>query len=86
MEPVHRLMVDAVACIEKVLALICGGPFSVVPSLSQNDAHFSIALVATVTAADEASMQQRGDDVAIERLADSIGVHSGIAEVSFQFE
>jgi hypothetical protein len=86
MEPVHKLMVDAVACFEKVLAMLCRGSFSVVPSLSQNGTQFSIALVATVTAADEASMQQRGDDVALERLADSIGVHNGTAVVSFQFE
>jgi hypothetical protein len=79
-------MVNSVACLEKVLALLCSGPFSVVPSLSQNGTQFSIALIATVTAADETSMQERGDDVAIERLADSIGVRSGIAEVSFQFE
>jgi hypothetical protein len=86
MEPVHTLMVNAVDCIEKVLALICSGSFSVVPSLSQNGSHFSIALVASVTTADETLMQQRGDDVAIDRLADSIGVHSRIADVSFQLE
>jgi hypothetical protein len=75
-------MVNTVACFEKVLGLLCGDPFHVASVPTPG----SIALVVTVTDTDEAAMQTRQDDVALERLADSIGKHSGVAQVSFQFE
>jgi hypothetical protein len=86
MEPVHNLLVEAVACFETVLALLCADAFTVASSVSQNGAQFSIALVGSVTARDEASMKDRDDDVALQHLADSIGISSGVAEVSFQLE
>jgi hypothetical protein len=82
MDSVHTLMANAIACFERVLTLLCNDPFHVTGEPSPG----SVALIATVTAADEAAMQMRQDDVALERLADSIGARSGVAQVSFQFE
>jgi hypothetical protein len=86
MDRVHALMVSAVDRFERVLQLLCTGAFSVAPYPSQNGAAYAIDLVATVTDGDKALMQGRQDDVALRHLADSIGVHSGIAQVSFEFE
>jgi hypothetical protein len=86
MDAVHTLMANATECFKQVLSLLCNGQFDIHPAFSENGGQFSIALVVSVTQADEEAMQGRGDDVALETLAHSVGVHSGTAEVSFQFE
>ena len=82
MNPLQKLMVETVACFEEILAMLCSEAFDVNAFPSPG----AIGVIATVTDADEMTMRARQDDVALERLADSIGTQSGIAQVSFQFE
>jgi hypothetical protein len=86
MDPVHQLMAKAVACFEELLDLLCADPSSVAAFPSTDGAQASIALIGSVTPTDEVALTSRGDDVALEALAQSIGVQSGIAVVSFQLE
>ena len=82
MNPLHVLMINCVACFEKVLGMLCVDPVTVTADPTPG----SLSLVAVVTEADKAKLENRQDDVALERLADSIGRRSGIAQVSFQLE
>jgi hypothetical protein len=82
MDPIHTLMLEAVHCFEKMLSLLCKQEFHVAPYLSQD----SIAIVATVAQEDRTNLRKRGDVVALENLASSMGQQSGIATVSIQVE
>ncbi len=82
MDPLHALMFDTVECFQKMLELLCSQEPHVAPHLSEG----SIALVATVAQADRVTLRRRGDVVALENLADSIGRRSGVATVSIQIE
>jgi hypothetical protein len=80
MDPLHLLMVNTVACFEKVLGMLCTDKFNVAADPTPG----SLALIAMVSDADKAALMAEQTDVALEKLADGIGVHSGIAQVSFQ--
>jgi hypothetical protein len=83
-DPVLQLMQEAVECFEALLALLCKQPAHVTSCHPTISGKTSICLVGQVAADDLGALEDRSDDVALTRLAKSIGDESGIAPVSFQ--
>jgi hypothetical protein len=86
MDPIESLTTNVVAAFDNMLELICSGTFQVSPVIDHNGTSVAIGLVGRVTAADEAFIQARGGEAALQNLAKIIGDHSGLATISFQFE